>query len=52
MASKVVYGSDIVEEAGIDWKSHGKLIGERPAAQKVVADRKAYLAARKAEAGR
>jgi len=51
MASKVVYGSDIVEAAGIDWKSHGKLIGERPAAQKVVADRKAYLAARKAEAG-
>jgi glutathione S-transferase len=51
MASKVVYGSDIVDEAGIDWKSHGKLIAERPAAQKVVADRKAYLAARKAEAG-
>jgi glutathione S-transferase len=50
MASKAVYGSDLVADAGIDWKSHVKLVGERPAAQKIVADRKAYLQQQKSQA--
>ncbi len=41
MASKVVFGEDLLAAAGIDYKPYLKLIGERPAAQKVVADRKA-----------
>ncbi len=39
-ASKAVYGEDLLAAAGIDWKSYARLIGERPAAQKVSADRK------------
>ncbi|MBN3723308.1 glutathione S-transferase family protein [Burkholderia sp. Ac-20379] len=50
LATKAVYGRDFVVEAGIDWKSYTKLIGERPAARRVSADRKAYLEA--AAAGR
>jgi glutathione S-transferase len=41
LASKIIYGTDLVAEAGIDWKSYLKLIEERPSAQKVAADRKA-----------
>jgi glutathione S-transferase len=41
MASKIVLGEDLLAAAGIDWKAHGKLIGERPSAQRVAADRKA-----------
>lgn len=41
MASKTVYGEDLLAAAGIDWKPYAKMIGERPAAQKVTADRKA-----------
>jgi glutathione S-transferase len=41
MATKVVLGEDQLAAHGIDWKSYAKLIGERPAAQKVAADRKA-----------
>ena len=41
LASKVVYGEDLVASAGIDWKSYLKLIGQRPSAQRVTADRKA-----------
>jgi glutathione S-transferase len=40
-ASKLVYGVDLVAEAGIDWKAYVKLIEQRPTAQKVAADRKA-----------
>jgi glutathione S-transferase len=36
-----VCGEDLVAAAGIDWKSYVKLIEQRPAAQKVAADRKA-----------
>ncbi len=42
MATKAVYGEDLLVAGGIDYKSYIKLIGERPSAQKVVADRKAY----------
>ena len=41
LASKLVYGEDLVAEAGIDWKAYAKLIEQRPTAQKVAADRKA-----------
>ncbi|MDN7751586.1 glutathione S-transferase [Burkholderia gladioli] len=45
LATKAVYGRDLVVEAGIAWKAYSKLVGERPAAQRVTADRKAYLEA-------
>jgi glutathione S-transferase len=45
MATKNIYGRDFLLEAGIDWKAYVKAIGERPAAQRVTADRKAYIAA-------
>jgi len=41
MASKAVLGEDLLAAGGVDWKPYVKFIGERPAAQKVVADRKA-----------
>jgi glutathione S-transferase len=53
MASKIVLGEDLLAAGGIDWKPYVKLIGERPAAQKVAADRKAdevRIAALKAQA--
>ena len=40
MASKAVLGDDLLAAVGIDWKGYARLIGERPAAQKVSADRK------------
>jgi glutathione S-transferase len=45
MASKAIYGSDELQAAGIDWKGYVRLIEERPAAQRVAADRKAAQAA-------
>ncbi|HEY8880252.1 MAG TPA: glutathione S-transferase [Roseateles sp.] len=41
MATKTIYGEDFLAAAGVDWKSYAKLIGERPHALKVAADRKA-----------
>ena len=41
MATKSVLGEDLLVAAGIDWKSYARLIGERPSAMKVAADRKA-----------
>lgn len=41
MATKAVYGEDLLLAAGIDYKPYAKMIGERASAQKVVADRKA-----------
>lgn len=41
MASKVIYGEDLLLSGGVDYKAYMKLVGERPTAQKVVADRKA-----------
>jgi glutathione S-transferase len=53
MATKLVLGEDLIAAAGIDWKAHLKLIGERPSVQRVNADRKrdqeADLATRKAQ---
>ncbi|MCA8203880.1 MULTISPECIES: glutathione S-transferase [Burkholderia] len=45
MATKAIFGRDFLLDAGIDWKAHAKLVGERPAAQRVAADRKAYVEA-------
>lgn len=44
MATKAVYGEDLLLAGGVDYKPYIKLIGERPSAQKVVADRKAAQA--------
>lgn len=41
MATKAVYGEDLLLAAGVDYKPYIKLIGERPSAQRVLADRKA-----------
>jgi glutathione S-transferase len=50
MASKAVLGEDLLAAAGIDWKAYVKLIGERPSAQRVAADRKADAERMAAEA--
>ena len=41
MATKSVLGEDLLAAQGVDWKAYVKLVGERPSAQKVTADRKA-----------
>ncbi|MDB5897073.1 MAG: glutathione S-transferase-like protein [Ramlibacter sp.] len=44
MATKAVYGEDLLAAAGLDYKPYLKLVGERASARKVVADRKAAQA--------
>jgi glutathione S-transferase len=44
MATKAIYGEDLLGAAGVDHKAYTKFIGERATAQKVVADRKAVQA--------
>jgi glutathione S-transferase len=44
LASKAVYGEDLLAAGGVDHRSYVKFIGERASAQKVVADRKAVQA--------
>jgi glutathione S-transferase len=54
MATRIIYGDDMLVASGIDWKGYSKLVGERPSAQRVTADRKAdqeRLAAMRAPAG-
>jgi glutathione S-transferase len=41
MACKATYGEDLLAAGGVDHKAYVKFVGERPAAQKVAADRKA-----------
>ena len=41
MATKAIYGEDLLLAAGVDYKPYMKLMGERPSAQKVMAGRKA-----------
>ncbi|PTT86046.1 glutathione S-transferase [Pelomonas sp. HMWF004] len=41
MATKAVYGEDLLAAGGVDWKPYAKRIGERPHALTVAADRKA-----------
>ncbi len=42
MATKAVYGEDLLAAAGVDWKTYQRFVGERPSAQRVTADRKAW----------
>lgn len=42
MATKAVYGEDLLAAAGLDWKAYQRFVGERPSAQRVTADRKAW----------
>ncbi|HSV44745.1 MAG TPA: glutathione S-transferase [Ramlibacter sp.] len=44
MATKAVFGEDLLLAAGVDYKAYLKRVGERASAQKVVADRKAVQA--------
>jgi glutathione S-transferase len=44
LATKAVYGEDLLLAAGIDYKPYLKMMGERPSAQRVNADRKAAMA--------
>ncbi|MDB5872050.1 MAG: glutathione S-transferase-like protein [Ramlibacter sp.] len=44
MATRAIYGEDLLQAGGVDHKAYTKFIAERPAAQKVVADRKAAQA--------
>lgn len=41
MATRAIYGEDLLAAAGVDYKPYLKLVGERTSAQTVVADRKA-----------
>ena len=50
LATKLVLGEDMLAAAGVDWKGYVKLVGDRPSAQRVVADRKAAEAAMAAKA--
>lgn len=45
MATKAIYSDDVLISAGVDYKPYIKMISERPAAQRVMADRKAAAAA-------
>ena len=45
MATKTLLGSDVLLEAGVDWKGHLKVMASRPSVQRVEADRKAAIAA-------
>lgn len=44
MATRGAYGEDLLLAGGVDYKPYIKLVSERPAAQKVAADRKAAQA--------
>ncbi len=44
MATRAVYGEDLLQASGVDYKPYIKLVGERPSAQKIVEDRKTELA--------
>jgi glutathione S-transferase len=47
MATQAIYGRDFLLDAGVDWKRYVKTVGERPAAQRVTDDRKAYVASQR-----
>lgn len=44
MATKAVYGEDLLAAGGVDHRAYGKFMSERPSVQRVVADRKAAQA--------
>ena len=45
LAMRAIYGEGLLAGNGIDWKAHGRLVGQRAPAQRVDADRKADQAA-------
>ena len=45
LATQGVLGMDMLADAGVDWKGYVRLVGQRPSAMKVSADRKADLEA-------
>lgn len=47
ICSKAIFEKDLLNECGLDWKPYVKMIGERPSAKSVMADRKAYSEAQK-----
>lgn len=49
MATRTVLGSDLLADAGVDWKGYLKVVAARPSAQRVEADRKAAIAAMSAK---
>ena len=48
LATKSVLGEDLLAAHGVDWKSYGKRVGERPSAVRITEDRKADSAVPKA----
>lgn len=44
MATRAIYGEDLLTSAGVDYKPYVKHVGERASAQRVVADRKTATA--------
>ncbi|MDP1899225.1 MAG: glutathione S-transferase [Rubrivivax sp.] len=50
LATKAVLGEDLLAAAGVDWKTYARLVGGRPSAAKVAADRKIDQAAQTAKA--
>ena len=44
LATKKVLGEDMLAAGGIDWKAYAAVVGARPHAQKVDADKKADAA--------
>jgi glutathione S-transferase len=42
MASRAIYGEDLLAAGGLDLKAYLRLVGERPSARRVTADRKAW----------
>jgi glutathione S-transferase len=50
MATKAIYGEDLLAAHGLDCKPYLKMVGERPSAQRVVGDRKRDQDAAKAAA--
>ena len=45
LATRAVYGADLLARHGVDWKAYGQLVGQRASAQRIDADRKADQAA-------
>ncbi len=43
MATQKIYGRDFLLEAGIDWQPYKEIIEARPAARRVMDDRKMYV---------
>jgi glutathione S-transferase len=50
LSTQTALGTDLLAEAGVDWKTHMKLVGQRPSFQRVAADRKEAMERRAAQA--